>query len=215
MKRRQLILLLGGSSAAAASTGTGAFSSVSADREVSVNVVEDHEAYLGLKQTDVVPPGEWRNALRVTNQFPSKLDLEDVTVTNGNTGAIDVTHVDGTTLTPGEEAYVSVKSPDTGVFEATLEFVGKTDSATVEKSFRIEISCIDVEFRGSSGNDESENGGGAVHVYGEFTDLEVSVNDDYTETIDSGTNGQDTIPPDDGQINRVSINGTVYQRNND
>ncbi|ELZ59392.1 MULTISPECIES: hypothetical protein [Halorubrum] len=75
MKRRQLVLLLGGGSAAAASAGTGAFSSVSADREVSVNVVEDEKAYLGIEGH---PDDE--GGLQIKNQFAGALSL-DLTAT--------------------------------------------------------------------------------------------------------------------------------------
>ena len=76
MKRRQLVLLLGGGSAAATSVGTGAFSSVEAEREVSVNVVEDENAYLGLDQIrQTVSGDDEARVIQVTNQFGGALDL--------------------------------------------------------------------------------------------------------------------------------------------
>ena len=44
MKRRELILLLGGASSGAMSVGTGAFSSVEAERDMAVRVVDDENA---------------------------------------------------------------------------------------------------------------------------------------------------------------------------
>jgi len=54
MKRRNLILLLGGASSGAMSAGTGAFSSMEAERGVSVDVVGNREAFIGY----YVPRGE-------------------------------------------------------------------------------------------------------------------------------------------------------------
>ena len=100
MKRRQLILLLGGSSAAAASTGTGAFSSVSADREVSVNVVEDHEAYLGVKKVgNTVSSDEATKVVQIRNQFASPLTL---TVTILERDEI-IDEIEGREITVGDD----------------------------------------------------------------------------------------------------------------
>ena len=84
MKRRNLILLLGGTGSAALGTGTGAFSSASADRSVEVSVVEDENAYVGYKalpevaeQTDddekksiTVEDGDRVKLLKIENRFP-------------------------------------------------------------------------------------------------------------------------------------------------
>ncbi|OYR82274.1 hypothetical protein DJ71_12160 [Halorubrum sp. E3] len=86
MKRRTLILLLGGGGSAALSTGTGAFSSASADRSVEVSVVEDENAYVGYmalpeveeisdddgeeKKSITVEDGDRVTLLRVANRFP-------------------------------------------------------------------------------------------------------------------------------------------------
>ncbi|MDB2283239.1 hypothetical protein PM030_15310 [Halorubrum ezzemoulense] len=216
MKRRTLILLLGGASSGAMSVGTGAFSSVEAERGVEVNVVEDDEAYLGLEQVaDVVPPGERTKALRVTNQFTSALNFKEVRVTDGDAEAINIGSVDSATLAPGDKAYVFVNAPETGVVDATLDFTGVTDNATVKKSLRLDISSVRVEFKGSNGSGKSGKGGGTVHVYGKFSSLEVRVNDSYTKHIDSGKNGKAVIQPNKGQIYKVVIGGTVYRRKDD
>ncbi|MGM0448403.1 MAG: hypothetical protein ACQERM_09170, partial [Methanobacteriota archaeon] len=86
MKRRNLILLLGGTGSAALGTGTGAFSSASADRSVEVSVVEDENAYVGYmalpeveelsdddaedKKSITVEDGDRVTLLRVANRFP-------------------------------------------------------------------------------------------------------------------------------------------------
>jgi hypothetical protein len=95
MKRRNLILLLGGTGSAALSTGTGAFSSASADRSVEVSVVEDENAYVGYEALPGVADGNENNdendeeqkhirvedgtyyaLVRVLNQFPGSLGIK-------------------------------------------------------------------------------------------------------------------------------------------
>jgi hypothetical protein len=94
MKRRNLILLLGGTGSAALSTGTGAFSSASADRSVEVSVVEDENAYVGymaLPEVEEdenddgdggerkqlrVEDGTYYALVRVLNQFPNSAGIE-------------------------------------------------------------------------------------------------------------------------------------------
>lgn len=50
MRRRRFVLGLGALTAGAAAVGTGAFSTVEADRSVTVNVEEDYDAYLALEE---------------------------------------------------------------------------------------------------------------------------------------------------------------------
>jgi hypothetical protein len=98
MKRRNLILLLGGTGSAALSTGTGAFSSASAERDVEVSVVDDEDAYVGYQtlpggddegdDTDGddeqkqlrVENGTYYALVRVLNQFPDSAGIELVGV---------------------------------------------------------------------------------------------------------------------------------------
>ncbi|TKX85358.1 hypothetical protein EXE43_14040 [Halorubrum sp. SS5] len=105
MKRRNLILLLGGTGSAALSTGTGAFSSASADRSVEVSVVEDENAYVGYmalpeveedeeqsdddeeKKSITVKDGDRVALLRVANRFPENSGIGIVGIDfadNGN-----------------------------------------------------------------------------------------------------------------------------------
>jgi len=75
MKRRNLILLLGGTGSAALGTGTGAFSSASADRSVEVSVVEDENAYVGYAVPEdgqlSATEGDRVTLVVIKNQFPS------------------------------------------------------------------------------------------------------------------------------------------------
>jgi len=167
MKRRQLVLLLGGGSAAAASAGTGAFSSVSADREVSVNVVEDDEAYLGLEQTSHEISGSHTDVVKITNQFTSPLQLT-VTIkrTEGPIDEIDIRDVgkndcetsrsDGFSnpersedgdeirfrLCTGDKAFVTARcTGDDGDSQFELSFDGEAGATTVEKKKSFDVEC--------------------------------------------------------------------------
>lgn len=78
MKRRNLILLLGGASSGAMSIGTGAFSSMEAERNVSVNVEDDEDAYIRYETPSdgaSVGSGEQVTLVRVRNQFGGNQDL--------------------------------------------------------------------------------------------------------------------------------------------
>ena len=95
MKRRNFILLLGGGGSAALSTGTGAFSSASAERNVSVNVEDDENAFIRYEtpndgtQTEY---GERVTLVRVRNQFGGSQDLALVGVEYQDDNALrDVT----------------------------------------------------------------------------------------------------------------------------
>ena len=84
MKRRNLILLLGGASSGAMSVGTGAFSSVEAERGVEVNVVDDEDAYLGLDDD----AGE--GLVRIKNQFAEDLTLTVTAALASGSGEVDI-----------------------------------------------------------------------------------------------------------------------------
>jgi hypothetical protein len=174
MKRRNFILLLGGASSGAMSVGTGAFSSVEAERGVAVNVVDDEEAYLGL----TADPNE-ETLVRVTNQFTGPLDLTlDATVQNssnpvevnesgkkvvieiqsGNSG----TEQGSTTADIGSGTYVDieVKCKTAGTYNLELSFYGEVrgSGTTVEKDREFKETTITaVQFPGSSGKAKIES----------------------------------------------------------
>ncbi|MFW6382634.1 MAG: hypothetical protein ACOCZD_01180, partial [Haloferacaceae archaeon] len=78
MKRRTLILLLGGTGSAALSTGTGAFSSMEAERGVSVNVTNDEDAFVRYETPNdgaETEDGEQVTLVRVRNQFGGNQEL--------------------------------------------------------------------------------------------------------------------------------------------
>jgi hypothetical protein len=221
MKRRHLILLLGGVSSGAMSVGTGAFSSVEADRGVSVNVVDDEDAYLGLEvENRIATVGRRAEVVEITNSFAADLSL-NVTVdeTNevvesvavGDEGPGDEFALD---LAPGESEPVSITCGQVESASFTLDFSGETDGASVEKTRTFdEIDCpvSDVKFKGN----------GAVHVTGDFTGLSVTV------VFEGGSEEVRSITSNDGDkavlrprgngsggdpIGRVVIGGTAFDR---
>lgn len=157
MKRRHFILLLGGASSGALGIGTGAFSSVDADRGVEVNVVEDENAYLGLERlpaADSVTVGDKTEVVKITNQFADGLDLSVIIDDPGD--GIDEIEVEepveiveeddgdeseGEELSPGNEAYISVECATPGDTSFTLSFSGDAGGASVDKTRTFEITC--------------------------------------------------------------------------
>ena len=182
MKRRTLILLLGGASSGAMSVGTGAFSSVEAERGVEVNVVEDDEAYLGLDKIAHTVSGDDRTrVIQVTNQFGGALDL---TITVDQKGSAideiegeeikveddrneeddsgeeadenDRCEDDDGLLCIGAEAFITVECERSGRAEFTLRFEGTVieTGTTVDKTRTFEIYCDDEEAKASEEEDE-------------------------------------------------------------
>lgn len=205
------------------SVGTGAFSSVEAERDVAVNVVDDDEAYLGLDvEHEVATVGRSVEVAEITNSFADELSL-DVTVEDANEVVDDVA-VDeddpgdefSLELGPGESAPIAVTCGRIGTASFTLRFTGGTGGASVEKERtfdEVECQVNDVMFRGRSGD---------VAIEGDFTDLEVTVvfesGTAVARTVSSGPNEEASLHPREGgdggddAIERVEIGSVAYER---
>ena len=180
MKRRTLILLVGGASSGAMSVGTGAFSSVEAERDVAVNVVEDEHAYLGLD-------GEVSDGVvRIKNQFAGTLDLTVTAKLESTTGAVEVEADDGDieveievgsdkggeegseddeesdgdnradiTIGTGNSADVTAGCDGSGTLDLELSFFGEVvdTGTTVDKSRTFTVGCEEDD----NGSDSNEN----------------------------------------------------------
>lgn len=124
MNRRAWVVLAAAAVALASTAGTGAVSSMSAERGMNVDVVEDERAYLGVDiETTTTENGTAVN-VTVSNQFPSGTTL-DVTVSH-----------EGVTLYPGNH---SLESGETrwATFEnatcgETVRITASAGSVTVE-----------------------------------------------------------------------------------
>jgi hypothetical protein len=165
--------LLGGASSGAMSVGTGAFSSVEAERGVAVNVVEDDEAYLGIavdeKTDDVQIKNQFTDHLNLTvtlNSADSVIDEVEVegpiTFVDGTGGETDVDVNDESTqgeLGPGNEAHVRIDFDEAGEGSFALSFAGDAGGASVDKTREFTLRPRDVtervtkvKFPGNSGN---------------------------------------------------------------
>ncbi|MGQ3328882.1 hypothetical protein [Halorubrum sp. FL23] len=130
------------------SIGTGAFSSVEAERGVEVNVVDDKNAYLGLDVEDeAVTVGKLTDVATITNSFADRLSL-DITIEQRD-AVIDEIAVGGEApdngfslgLGPGKDAVIAVTCSQTGAASFKLRFEGQTNGASVDKVRSFEIDC--------------------------------------------------------------------------
>lgn len=171
MKRRQFVLLLGAGGAAASSVGSGAFSSVEAERGVEVNVVEDENAYLGIEQVEHQISGEGTVA-EITNQFAAQLHLT-IEVVDGDSH-IENIKISGENITDshsvdfdiGHSKEVSVECNGSGEPEFTLKLKGEVGegAGTVKTKETLSIQCktaIQAENNGRGPRDDTgaEEGG--------------------------------------------------------
>ena len=180
MKRRNFILLLGGASSGAMSVGTGAFSSVEAERGVAVNVVEDENAYLGLD-------GEIEDGVvRIKNQFAGKLELTVSAKLESATGAVEVEADDGdieveiegeaeegnkddktsdgdnradVTIGTGNSADLTAECDGSGTLGLTLTFLGEVvdTGTTVDKTRTFSIRCDEDDDSSESNENVSDH----------------------------------------------------------
>ena len=212
------------------SVGTGAFSSVEAERGVEVSVEDDEDAYLGIGQLARVIPVSDSDAIdqsqteviSVYNQFSDSLSLG--VINESESDDVEIVAEDpievgeeprgdenSNGLSPGSEGAISIKCDSTGSVELVVTFYGDTGGTTVDATRRYSISVIDVEFV-SQGNGNNEKGGGVVRITGEFPEVSLKINDEDSGTI-SSDGDTTTIEPDGGdQINSVTLDGVNYTR---
>ena len=134
MRRRNLILLLGGASSGAMSVGTGAFSSMEAERGVEVNVVEDDEAFVGYETPEEnengnvpVSDGDRLTLVTVRNRFSSNHAIGLVGFEIDDDGKDII-----------EDVSVDVEPPDKSEKDpSSIEDLGKEyDIQSTEKTFK-------------------------------------------------------------------------------
>ena len=114
--RKALSLALAGIAVMSLAFGTGAFTSVSAERGVSVSVVDDDRAYVGYNSNDVmVTDHEDTDLVTVTNRFASDIEIEDVSVGSSDSIEESALAVDDGPITPGESASITWDEPDCSV----------------------------------------------------------------------------------------------------
>jgi len=88
MKRRHFLGALGAVFAGGGAVGTGAFTSVTADRDVAVQVAQENNAYLGLAPATGSPNSSFANNSQTGNQL--SIDINDAADTaQGNAVVVD------------------------------------------------------------------------------------------------------------------------------
>jgi hypothetical protein len=206
MKRRNLILLLGGASSGAMSVGTGAFSSMEAERGVEVNVVEDDEAFVGYETPSdgtTVSNGDEITLVRVENRFDHDISIVDVEVGEGENVLGEISYnPDETEIETGKD--VAIEAPVTGIppdedadIEITVTVEGSGVTAKLfgdTETRRFTIERADVETITGSSSGIYFYGAGNAEVLGE----------DRTETVDvylisPGNSGSDEVTTREGQ----------------
>ncbi|MFW5905544.1 MAG: hypothetical protein ACOCUO_01710 [archaeon] len=163
--RKALSLALAGVAVLTLAFGSGAFTSVSAERGVSVAVVGDDEAFVGYNSSDVVVEGgEEAELVTVTNRFAGAIEIEEATLESD--GIVDESDlvVDDSSIGPGETASIAWDSPDCSALTAstvatTVEVAGtgvwaEIDGDTETREF--EVTCAPPEAVTYTGNAKVE-----------------------------------------------------------
>ncbi|MDZ5812024.1 hypothetical protein U4E84_11795 [Halorubrum sp. AD140] len=229
MKRRNLILLLGGASSGAMSIGTGAFSSMEAERGVSVNVVDDEEAFVGYQSRDRTLPDDTNDdgtvdLVAVANQFAQEVEVVDATFDEGSEYFGEPIVPEGK-FGSGETATVTAEpnlSPDEEVdvvVTVTVEGAGVSAKVFGDTETRQFVVTRDDE----TGSLVRYKGRGTINVgnqsqHGETVEVDLyripngkSADDPSIETDESVEIEPGKNEKFDGWVVAVEVNGNIYQ----
>ncbi|MFC6975375.1 hypothetical protein ACFQL1_13120 [Halomicroarcula sp. GCM10025709] len=167
---KHLALALALTAAATLAVSTEGFSSVSADRQVSVEVVGDEDAYMSLRYADTAEgadSGESVAFVTVSNYFNQPVDLTVEYAVDSDEIADPTEHVDRyDDVGVGESVDVStaVECPPGGTEQRVVSFDVSADGDSVyaettsPRTVEYEVDCPDqraatgVTFQGKSGN---------------------------------------------------------------
>ncbi len=200
-RRAALGVLLTGGAAAAGVQGTGAFSSVTGDRQFSVGTADDDNALLGIEPRDPTgTSGDTVPLFTVTNRLSESLTLEQVGVVDA--GSLGITRtdlqIDRWTLQPGEstdiEAGLSCASGATDDVTLAIRAVTTDRDESIELTRSTTVACQvpaakcltdpEIELEGETVPciDVDLRGGGEVEIEAEGS----VVNGDATVTLGGG-----------------------------
>lgn len=176
MERRKFMLALGATSAAgAAALGTGAFSSVEANRLAEVEVVNDEDAYLSIQSTDE-PNGEYAE---------ERGDTLVIAMDDGN-NEVDGTGVNPEALTVARNVF---EIQNQGTQPINVDFEGPAGDPVVFPEENLYVFLLPEEaslpFPLELDNGESQK---MSVVAAHFDDLEIPTNDpdsNYTITAEA------------------------------
>jgi hypothetical protein len=130
---------------------TGGLSSASAERSVSVDVVPDDEAFLGIDKHDQTVYGssddqnsqfeEQVTLLTVTNRFPSDLTTVSATVTGSLIESESVETPDRLDIGAHGSVTATVDCDGDGQTAVTVDIVASNSVVTVELTRHVTIEC--------------------------------------------------------------------------
>lgn len=159
MKRRNLILLLSSTSAGALTIGSGAFSSMSAERGVNLDVVPDSEALVGYEVHADVEPGDTESDAEFPEFVVTAGENKErtlVTVINrlGEDTTLEIVDVEVTTQ-DDEEPNIIDTEWDNNPVDATADIRGtilcdETGSDVVELTVTVEAAGINATLFGDT-----------------------------------------------------------------
>lgn len=143
--------------------GSMGFSSVAADRGVSVSVADDDSALVGYETRSQTITGDERVALvTVENRLSSSASVTNVTVETSNP-AVRVSDVEKPTIGTGDEGvvhadvYCDPMAETTLTVSVTVEADGVTAAISGDTTTRnFTVNCADVETQEESGNSTAQ-----------------------------------------------------------
>ena len=201
MRRRHVLASMGAATAgASALVGTGAFSRVESQRDVTIEVVGDEDAYLGLRYGDLeVECGQVVTFVKITNQLKQSVKIDDVGFDEiDDIELSDPWFVRCETEEGEDEEFGSGEYLDVGrcveVRVAVLEC--PPEGASVEVPFDVEVSDDDVLVIAQGSGDrqveidcDCPRDPGLSWVAfcgdvdaGDIVDLQILYDDEYTDT---------------------------------
>ena len=193
--RRKFLAGLGAlASGSAAAIGTGAFTSVSADRSVDVNVAGDAAAYLRLEGTG------GNNSEYVTDDGNGGQLEIDLTDTNDNFGTEDPNGVNPDAVTQIDDLFV-IQNQGTQEVD-----VGLTKSDPNNNSNESLVTFYATNLDAGSSFDRYSSGGTGNTVALGSTDATLGTGDSVTVSVEIDTEGS-TVSPGTQILDSVTING--------
>lgn len=208
--RKLLAVLVVTAATASLVVGSGGFSSASADRAMSVDVVGDDEAYMSLDYSDAtVSGGKEVTFVTVSNRFTEEVEITvDYEVESDDGGQIESESGNETEdVGVGEEFDVAVEldCQSNGRQDATVSFdVDATgDSVSAETS---ESRHVDYQVICNNSRDEGDDDGEESNDDGDCDDDDVGDNDDNDgeesngdSDCDDDDEGSDDDDDDEGE----------------
>jgi hypothetical protein len=131
--------------------GTGALSSVSADRGVEISVADDDEALLGVTTvgSDAIQSDgstRSRDIVRITNRFADSITVDTTVTDPGGRPVLETARLDDGSLAAGEQATLTAEircasGNSTSVETWTVHVTATGDGVSVETTTEVTVEC--------------------------------------------------------------------------